>query len=178
MCNTNNTNFAGTRDAANHVIRFDIRQGKLAQWMGLGQQSREFDYVQGYLTGISLRKHEMPSGEMTYLDVHFKNGQNRFDVSAIASGSVAAELISKLVNIRDLKSIVRIDVWAKDRYTNSSVYENGEKLPFRMLPKVEKRQRGFSASYDTSERDAAVMAMIDELNARIAQASRAENASN
>ncbi len=178
MCNTNNTNFAGTRDAANRSIRFDIRQGKLAQWMGQGQQSREFDYVQGYLTGISLRKHEMPTGEMTYLDVHFKNGEIRFDVSAIASGSVAAELISKLVNIRDLRSMVRIDVWAKDRYTNSSVYENGEKLPFRMLPKVEKRQRGFSASYDTSERDAAVMAMIDELNARIAQASRSENTRN
>ena len=120
----------------------------------------------------------MPTGEMTYLDVHFKNGEIRFDVSAIASGSVAAELISKLVNIRDLRSMVRIDVWAKDRYTNSSVYENGEKLPFRMLPKVEKRQRGFSASYDTSERDAAVMAMIDELNARIAQASRSENTRN
>ena len=176
MCNY--TSFAGTRDAANRSIRFDIRQGKFAQWMGQGQQSREFDYVQGYLTGISLRKHEMPSGEMTYLDVHFKNGEIRFDVSAIASGSVAAELISKLVNIRDLGSMVRIDVWAKDRYTNSSVYENGEKLPFRLLPKVEKRQRGFSASYDTSERDAAVMAMIDELNARIAQAARAENARN
>ena len=178
MCNTNNTNFAGTRDAANRSIRFDIRQGKLAQWMGQGQQAREYDYVQGYLTGSSLRKHEMPTGEMTYLDVHFKNGEIRFDVSAIASGSVAAELISKLVNIRDLRSMVRIDVWAKDRYTNSSVYENGEKLPFRMLPKVEKRQRGFSASYDTSERDAAVMAMIDELNARIAQASRSENTRN
>lgn len=176
MCNY--TSFAGTRDAANRSIRFDIRMGKFAQWMGQGQQSREFDYVQGYLTGISLRKHEMPTGEMTYLDVHFKNGEIRFDVSAIASGSVAAELISKLVNIRDLRSMVRIDVWAKDRYTNSSVYENGEKLPFRMLPKVEKRQRGFSASYDTSERDAAVMAMIDELNGRIAQTSRSENARN
>ena len=176
MCN--NTSFAGTRDAANRSIRFDIRMGKFAQWMGQGQQSREFDYVQGYLTGISLRKHEMPTGEMTYLDVHFTTGEIRFDVSAIASGSVAAELISKLVNIRDLRSMVRIDVWAKDRYTNSSVYENGEKLPFRMLPKVEKRQRGFSASYDTSERDAAVMAMIDELNARIAQASRSENTRN
>ena len=176
MCN--NTSFAGTRDAANRSIRFDIRMGKFAQWMGQGKQAREYDYVQGYLTGISLRKHEMPTGEMTYLDVHFKNGEIRFDVSAIASGSVAAELISKLVNIRDLRSMVRIDVWAKDRYTNSSVYENGEKLPFRMLPKVEKRQRGFSASYDTSERDAAVMAMIDELNARIAQASRSENTRN
>lgn len=97
MCN--NTSFAGTRDAANRSIRFDIRMGKFTQWMGQGQQSREFDYVQGYLTGISLRKHEMPTGEMTYLDVHFKNGEIRFDVSAIASGSVAAELISNLVPI-------------------------------------------------------------------------------
>ena len=180
MCNpdSNNTNFAGVRDAANHVIRFDIRMGKFAQWMGLGQQRREYDFVQGCLTGISLRKHEMPSGEMTYMDLHFQNGETRFDVSALASGSVAAELISKLVNVRDLKSMVRIDVWAKDRYTNTSVYENGEKLPFRMLPKVEKKQRGFSASFDTSERDAAVMSMIDELNARITKASRPGNATN
>jgi hypothetical protein len=178
MCNTNNTNFAGTRDAANRTIRFDIRQGKLAQWMGQGQQAREYDYVQGYLTGISLRKHEMPTGEMTYLDVHFKNGEIRFDVSAIASGSVAAELISKLVNVRDCKSLVRIDVWQKETFTNCIVYENGEKLPFRILPKVERKQKGFSTSYDTSERDAAVMAMIDELNARIAQASRSENTRN
>ena len=176
MCN--NTSFAGTRDAANRVIRFDIRQGKLAQWMGQGQQSREYDYVQGFLTGISLRKHEMPTGEMTYLDVHFKNGEIRFDVSAIASGGVAAELISKLVNVRDFKSMVRIDVWQKETFTNCVVYENGEKLPFRILPKVERKQKGFSTSYDTSERDAAVMAMIDELNARIAQASRSENARN
>jgi hypothetical protein len=171
MCNIN-TNYAGTRDAANRVIRFDIRKGKFAQWMGLDQERREYDFVQGFLTGISLRKHEMPSGEMTYLDIHFVNGDTRFNVSAIASGSVAAELISKLVNIRDLKSLVRIDVWQKEQFTNCTVYENGEKLPFRILPKVEKKQRGFSASFDTSERDSAVMAMIDELNARIAQASR------
>ena len=176
MCN--NTSFAGTRDAANHVIRFDIRQGRLAQWMGLGQQRREYDYVQGRLMGISLRNHELPSGEMTYMDIHFRNGETRFDVSALASGSVAAELISKLVNVQDLKSMIRIDVWTKDRYTNSSVYENGEKLPFRILPKVERKQRGFSTTYDTSERDAAVMDMIDELNGRIAQASRTENARN
>ena len=173
MCK--NTSFTGTRDAANRIIRFDIRMGKFAQWMGPGQQRREYDFVQGCLTGISLRKHEMPSGEMTYMDLHFQNGETRFDVSALASGSVAAELISKLVNVRDLKSMVRIDVWQKETFTNCVVYENGEKLPFRILPKVERKQKGFSTSYDTSERDAAVMAMIDELNGRIAQAARAEN---
>ena len=122
----NNTNFAGTRDAANHAIRFDIRQGKLAQWMGLGQQRREYDYVQGRRAGISLRKHELPSGEMTYMDIHCQNGETRFDVSALASGSVAVELISKLVNIRDLKSMIRIDVWAKDRYTNGHSHRVAE----------------------------------------------------
>ena len=177
MCNNNYT-FTGTRDAANRIIRFDIRMGKFAQWMGPGQQRREYDFVQGCLTGISLRKHELPSGEMTYMDMHFKNGDIRFDVSAIASGSVAAELISKLVNIRNVKSTVRIDVWAKDRYTNSNVYENGEKLPFRILPKIARNQKGFSTSFDTSERDEAVMKMIDELNGRIAQAARAETVRN
>ena len=47
-----------------------------------------------------------------------------------------------------------------------------------MLPKVDKKQRGLSASFDTSERDIAVMAMIDELNGRIAQAARTGSASN
>lgn len=174
MYNTTNTTFAGNRDAANRTIRFDIRKGKFAQWMGPDQQRREYDFVQGYLTGISLQKRETAGGEMTYLDLHFVSGGVRFDVSAIASSSVAAELISKLVNIRNTRSSIRIDVWMKEQYTNCTVYENGEKLPFRALPKVERKQRGFSASFDTSLRDEAVMKMIDELNGRIAQASRTE----
>ena len=36
--------------------------------MGLGQQRREYDYVQGRLMGISLRKHELPGGETVHLD--------------------------------------------------------------------------------------------------------------
>ena len=178
MFNSNNTNFAGTRDADNRTIRFDIRKGKFAQWMGQGQQAREYGFIQGCLAGISLRKRETANGEMTYMDLHFRNGDIRFDVSSIASSSVAAEIVSKLVNIRDFKSTVRIDVWLKDQFTNCSVRENGEKLPFRILPKVDRRQKGFSTSFDTSERDAAVMAMIDELNARAAQASRAESVRN
>lgn len=108
------------------------------------------------------------------MDLHFVSGGIRFDVSAIASSSVAAELISKLVNIRNTKSSIRIDVWMKEQYTNCTVYENGEKLPFRALPKVERKQRGVSASFDTSLRDEAVMKMIDELNGRIAQASQTD----
>ena len=174
----NTTTFAGTRDADNRTIRLDIRKGKFAQWMGQDQPVREYDYIQGNLAGISLRKRETANGEMTYMDLHFRNGDIRFDVSAIASSSVAAELVARLANIRDLKSIIRINVWQREQYTNCSVRENWEKLTYRSLPKVEKKQKGFSASIDTSERDAAVMQLINELNGRIAQAARTETARN
>lgn len=47
MYNTTNTTFAGNRGAANRTIRFDIRKGKFALWMGPEQQRREYDFVQG-----------------------------------------------------------------------------------------------------------------------------------
>ena len=125
MCN--NTSFAGTRDAANHVIR----QGKFAQWMGLGQQPREYDYVQGRLTGITFRKCESASGETIFMDLHFVNGKSRFEVSALASSSISAELVARLANISDFSSTIRIDVWLKDSFTNCSVRENGQKVPYR-----------------------------------------------
>lgn len=169
--------FAGNREIANKPIRLDIRKGHFTRWMGQGQQPQEYDFVQGNLIGRSLRKRETQAGEMTYIDLHFANGDNRFDVSSIASGSVSAELVSKLVNIRDVRSTIRIDVWAKDQFTNCSVHENGERLPFQILPKVVRNQRGFNAAIDSSERDAAVLAMINELNSRIAQVRDAEEKS-
>ena len=56
MCK--NTSFAGPHDTDNRTIHFDIRRGKFAQWMGKDQQRRKFDFVQGILMGISLRKRE------------------------------------------------------------------------------------------------------------------------
>lgn len=164
----NPINFAGRREAENRIARLDIRKGKFVLWTGKEQPAQEYDYIQGKLLGISLRTRETQNGEMTYLDIHFINGNTRFDVSAIASSSISAELVSKLVNIQDTASTIRIDVWPKGAYTNSSVHENGQKLPFRFLPKVERRQNGFNASIDSTERDTAVKMMIDELNARLA----------
>ncbi len=163
MCN--NTSFAGTRDAANHVIR----QGKFAQWMGLGQQPREYDYVQGRLTGITFRKCESASGETIFMDLHFVNGKSRFEVSALASSSISAELVARLANISDFSSTIRIDVWLKDSFTNCSVRENGQKVPYRVLPKVERRQEGFKTILDTVERDTAVQVMVDEINTRLVE---------
>lgn len=171
--NDNKTVFVGARKTDNHVIRFDVRKGHFTQWVGQGQPPREYDFVQGYLTGITLRKRETQGGEMTCMDMHFVNGETRFDVSTLASGSVSAEIISKLVNVQDVRSLIRIDVWPQGAYTNCTVRENGEKLPFRILPKVVKKPNGFSTVIDSSERDAAVMHMIDELNTRLKMSERA-----
>ena len=104
---------------------------------------------------------------MTFMDILMENQGSRFSVSSIASGSATAEIISKLVNIRDVNSEIRLEVWAKENFTNCTIRENGEKLPFRFLPKTVKKQSGFTTSIDSSERDAAVMDMIKELNARL-----------
>lgn len=164
----NPINFAGRREAENRIAHLDIRKGRFVLWTGKDQPVQEYDYVQGKILGISLRTAETQNGEMTYLDIHFLNGKSRFVVSAIASSSISAEIVSKLVNIQDTTSTIRIDVWPKGAYTNSSVYENGQKLPYRFLPKVERRQNGFNTSIDSTERDAAVKMMIEELNARLA----------
>lgn len=159
--------FAGRHNNENRTVRMDIRKGHFSRWMGKDTPTQEYDYIQGKLLGISIRNRETQNGEMTYLDLHFANGDTRFDVSAIASSSISAELISKLANLQDTGSQIRIDVWPKGSYTNCIVYENGQKLPYRFLPKVERRQNGFNTTIDTSERDAAVMKMIHELNARL-----------
>lgn len=165
-----NYSFAGRRSATNSSTRFDLRKGKFSRWIGHDSPREEFDFVQGKLKGIRLRQNETAGGEMTFMDVHFEAGDQRFTVSTIASSSVTAELVSKLVNIRDLESEIRIDVWAKDNYTNCVVRENGEKLPFRFLPKAERKQSGFTTTIDSSERDAAVMEMVTELNNRLGYA--------
>lgn len=159
--------FAGQRVADNKTIRIDIRRGHFYQWLGRDVPPKEYDYVQGRLVGIALRKRATPNGETTFVDLKFACGDTRFEVSALASSSISAELISKVVNIQDPASVIRIDVWPKENYTNCTVRENGQKLPFRILPKVERRQNGFKTDVDSSERDAAVMRLIVELNGRL-----------
>lgn len=161
-----NNNCAGQR-MAKKVTRFDIRQGKFTQWMGKDVQPKTFDFVQGSLEGISLRQREAPGCVMTYMDMHFAYGEEKFIISSIASSGISTELVSRLVNIQDVKSVLRIDVWPKDKYTNSSVQENGIKLPYRPLPAINKKQSGFNVIIDSSERDAFVLQMIDELNGRL-----------
>lgn len=173
----NNKVFAGTRRHTK-TIRFDILKNHFSQWMGEGKKREQFDYIQGQLTGISVHKREARGREISFVELHFRHGDVLFDVTSFASGSITAELFSKLVNLRNPRDIIRIDIWTKGPFINCSVYEHGERLPFRPLPKAVKNNNGIKAYFDTAERDAAVMAMIDELNARIAQVSREEVAQN
>ena len=165
-----NLPFAGRRDNTGKVIHMDIRRGHLCRWNGKDQPAQEYDYVQGRLTGITIRKHESLNGETMFMDLHFVYGEHRFEVSTLASSGISAELISKLSNIQDVSSTIEIDVWPRGAYTNCAVREGGQKLPYRLLPKVEHKQSGFKTTLDTAERDKAVMEMIEELNTRLTAA--------
>ncbi len=162
-----NQNFAGRHEAKTRIPRLDVRKGRLSLYKGANVPPEEYNYAHGQLKGISLRSRETAGGEITFMILHFKYGESSFEVSSIASSSISADLISRLVNMRDKDSEIQIDVWPKDNYTNCAVRENGEKLPFSFLPKSVRKQNGFNVSVDSSERDAAVMKMIEEINQRI-----------
>ena len=160
-------NIAGHREAKTKSIRFDIRKGKFSHYVGADKPIEEFDFVTGKLKGIALRSSETAGGELTFMDIYMEKDGTRFIVSAIASSSITAELMSKLCNIRDVDSELHIEVWANGNFTNCTVRENDEKLPYRLLPKAVRKQVGFNTSVDSSERDAAVIDIIKELNVRL-----------
>ncbi len=138
---TNNTSFLGRKAENKTITRLQIKGGKICKWVGQGQPMEQYDYAVGTITGISVRKKETTSGEMAYMDIHFVNGEDRFDISTIASSGIAADLVSRIANVQDFSHQVKVEVWARDNFTNAAVYENGERLPFIILPKPVKVPR-------------------------------------
>ena len=166
-----NLHFAGNR-IAKKAIRLDIRQGHLSQHMGSDKPRKEFDYAEGQLQGITVRLQETANGEINFLDLHFDNGGTQFIISSIACSSVSADLVAHLANIKNPGSMIRIDVWPNGSFTNCSVRENGEKLSHLSLPKAVKVQNGLKNIIDSTDRDTAVLRLVDELNSRLGYASK------
>ena len=172
LCLTNKNqkvmNFVGIRTPESRPVRLELKNGKLAVWKGPDQAPELFDYAEGQLLGIELRRRETRNGEMVYADFHMRNGDERFDISTIASSCVTADLISRLKNVQDpINSTLRIDAWQNNRYTNVVVRENGRPVGHATLPRVQRVDRGFKVELDSSARDAAVTAIIEELNAKL-----------
>ena len=160
--------FVGNRSSEARVPRLELKNGKFSIWQGATQPALEFDFAQGRLLGIEIRKRKTASGEMTYCDFHLDYGGESFVISTIASSGVTADLVSRLSNVKDIaQSEIRIDAWRNDRFTNVQVKENGISVPFTVLPKVVKNDNGFKVIVDSSERDAAVMRLIEVINSRI-----------
>lgn len=161
-------NFVGNRKPEVRTPRFELKNGKISHWIGSDQPVEEYDYCEGCLLGIDLRRRDTRNGEMVYCDFHFRNGEELFDISTIASSGVTADLVSRLKNVKDPAcSTIRIDAWQNNKFTNVFVKENGHPVVHAVLPRVQKIDRGFKVECDSSARDAAVMSIIDEINARI-----------
>lgn len=162
-------NFVGNRTAEEvRRTRLELKNGKLCMWQGQDQPILEFDYAEGRLLGIETRRRTTSKGEMIYCDFHFVNCGEFFDISTIASSCVTADFVGRLSNVRDIvNSVLRIDAWKNNQYTNINIRENGAPVPFLRLPRVQKVDKGFKVEPDSSERDAAVMRLIEEINGRL-----------
>lgn len=166
-------NFVGNRKPEVRTPRFELKNGKITRWIGSDQPVEVYDYCEGILLGIDLRRRDTRNGEMVYCDFHFRNGEDLFDISTIASSGVTADLVSRLKNVKDpAKSTIRIDAWQNNKYTNVFLKENGRPVVHANLPRVQKIDRGVKVECDSSERDAAVMAIIEDINARIQNGGR------
>jgi len=164
----NNTfNFAGKRASSQRVTRLDVRSGHLSQYCGPNKPRNEFDYAEGKLLGISIRAHESTAGEINFAELHFVNNEEKFTISCIACSSITADLVAHLAKIKDPASLIRVEVWPKGSFTNCSVFENGEKLSFLTLPKAVKVQNGLKMVVDSSDRDTAVLKLIEDINTRL-----------
>ena len=172
ICQTNKTkctmNFVGNRTRETRPTRLELKSGKFSLWKGSDQAPELFDYAEGQLTGIEIRKRETRNGEMVYCDFHMINGEDRFDISTLASSCVTADIVSRLKNVQDpVHSMLRIDAWLNNKFTNVVMKENGHPVVHATLPRVQRIDRGFKVELDSSSRDAAVMKIIEELNEKL-----------
>lgn len=166
--NIKTMNYVGNREPKVRVPRFELKNGKLSLWQGANKSPLEFDYAEGKLVGIEIRRRRTANGEIVYVDFHFINGDDPFDICALASSAVTADLVGKLKNVKDyVNSTLRIDAWQNNKYTNVMLKENGRQVIYSKLPRTQKIDRGFKVEIDSSKRDQAVMLMIDDINTRL-----------
>ena len=164
--------FLGKRKNEERAVRVELKNGNFEVWKGAGKPTETFNYAVGTLDGIELRRRKTACGEIVFCDFHMKHENHRFDISTIASSAVTADIVSRLLNVEDpVNSQLRIDVWAKGPYTNVRVKEEDRVVKFAPLPEIKRIDKGVKVEIDTTERDMAVMGMIDQINARLHNAS-------
>lgn len=158
------------------ITRIELRDGKFQEWVGQGQEPRTYDWVQGVLCGIATREQPMKDGNIfVYCDIHLRSDEGeRFCISTIASSGITGDIISRLVNVKELTSVLVFSAWKNGNFTNIAIRSKktfdaneSEKISWVDIPRPKKVQVGFNTVMDSSERDTVVMRMIAEINAKL-----------
>lgn len=160
--------FIGIRKSEKQLVRLELRNGKFMIWKESNQPSEGFDYVVGRLVGIDVRRCSTSKGELVYCDFQMVNDDDRFVISTLVSSGITANLVSRLKCVKDpANSMLRIDAWANNIYTNIYLKENGIPVTRVILPRVEKVEHDLKVEIDSTKRDAAVMAIIEEIKGKL-----------
>ena len=160
--------FAGNRKTESEIVRFELKNGKFIRLNGYSQTTEQYDYVEGRLVDVVTSRRSTKNGEIVFCDFYMKNEDDRFVISTLLSSGTTANLICRLKNVKDpANSMLRIDAWSNNIYTNIYIKENGKPVGRTFLPRVEKIERGLSVETDSSKRDSAVLRIIDEIKEKL-----------
>jgi len=161
--------FLGRRTHSN-TIKLDIRNGKISRYMGKTKPREDYDYAEGQVVDINIRAQKGSKGMLSFLDVTFVNGAYRFIVSTLVSSGAASDMVSRLANIQDFASTIRIDAWPQGKATKVTMSESGKKVPFVPLPRVQKELNGTSIKYNFTDRDDAIVRMVAKIKSSLIDA--------
>ena len=150
-----------------------IKLGKITYRPGKDAEPETYDNLSGVLKSITKREATINDTSMLFYDFIMENSGKIFDLSIPVGSGVARSIILSLASIKDFNGqTIRISPYLKDgKYTNVSVYSNGERQHWvcepNEVPAVKKINTGSKELTDDSDRIAFVESWVNVINERL-----------
>lgn len=148
-----------------------IKGGKITYRPGRDAEPETYDIFQGELKSIIKREASINGAPTLFYDITFMNSGLTYVLSVPMAGSVARSIILSLASVPNFHGkVIRISPYLKDgKYTNVSVYSNGERVKWviEKLPDVKTIVIGGKTYSDDSERIQCVENYVNVINDRL-----------
>ncbi len=150
---------------------YKIANGKLQRYDGEGVVS-EFTGIDGYLKDITRRNHTYNGEDRVFTDFQFVDGDEHFVVTCDLFGSVSNTIVRCLSNVKDFSKKILIEVYQIDKdgkkYTNVSVKQDGQRVPWCDIPPVESYQIPSGETVkSTKKREDFILGLIDDVRKKL-----------
>ncbi len=165
--------FAGIRERnedtlEKHECHFTVQNGQFVMNCP-GKNPERFDFVRGRIVKIETRAYISTYGA-TNANAIFTfefEGRSCFDLTIPLYSSVGAQFLSRLAKLKTpADSVLRIDAYLINKYTNFRVRENGRRVVFVEMPRIHIRDEN-GERIDTTRRDAEINKIMSDLKSKL-----------